>query len=78
MPTRGKVKLGSINETRYQIFPDDMEVTAFCKECLWQCIKEVSGTSVSFETAHLSVNLPMLSLRRMKKYGIKQALPPRN
>jgi hypothetical protein len=40
------IKVGSINKTIYQIFPDDTEVTVFYKECLGQFIKAVSGTSV--------------------------------
>ena len=39
------VKMGSINETRYKINPDDMEVMNLCKERLGQCIKGVLGTS---------------------------------
>jgi hypothetical protein len=41
------VNVGSINETRYQINPDDTEVTFFCKERLAQCIKGLAGTSVA-------------------------------
>jgi hypothetical protein len=44
------IKVGSINKTRYQIFPDHMEVAAFCKENCGQCIKGMSLTSVSFNS----------------------------
>ena len=43
------VKVGSINEPRYQINPDDVEVTAFCKEWHVQCIKGLQGTSASLD-----------------------------
>ncbi len=45
------VKAGSINKTRYQINPDDSEITSFCKEHHTQCIKEVSGSLVSFDNS---------------------------
>jgi hypothetical protein len=45
------VKAGLINKTRYQINPDDSEITLFCKECHTQCIKGVSGSSVSFNNS---------------------------
>jgi hypothetical protein len=45
------VNVGSINETRYQINPDDTEVTFFCKERSAQCIKGVAGTSVALDSS---------------------------
>ena len=45
------VKMGLINKTRYQINPNNMEATNFCKERLGQCIKGVLGTSVSFDSS---------------------------
>ncbi len=38
------------NKIRYQINPDDTEITIFCKERLKQCIKGVSGTSVALDS----------------------------
>ena len=43
--------MGSINETRYQINPDDTEVTFFSKERSAQCIKGVAGTSVALDNS---------------------------
>ena len=43
--------MGSINETRYQINPNDIEVTFFCKEHSVQCIKGVAGTSVALDNS---------------------------
>ena len=45
------VNVGSINETRYQINPDDTEVTCFSKERSAQCIKGVAGTSVALDNS---------------------------
>jgi hypothetical protein len=45
------LNVGSINETRYQINPDNTEVMFFCKERSTQCIKGVLGTSVSLENS---------------------------
>ncbi len=45
------VNVGSINETRYQINPDDTGVTCFSKECSAQCIKGVAGTSVALDNS---------------------------
>jgi hypothetical protein len=45
------VKVGLINKKRYQINPDDSEITSFCKERCTQCIKGVSGSSVFFDNS---------------------------
>ncbi len=45
------INVGSIDETRYQINPDDTEVTFFCKERSAQCIKGVAGTSVALDNS---------------------------
>ncbi len=45
------IKVGSINETRYHINPDDTEVTSFCKERSVQCIKRVAGTPVALDSS---------------------------
>jgi hypothetical protein len=45
--------MGSINETRYQINPDDTEVMFFCKEHSAQCIRGVAGTSVALDNSSI-------------------------
>jgi len=47
------VNMGSINETRYQINPDDTEVMFFCKERSAQCINGVAGTSVALDNSSI-------------------------
>jgi len=43
--------VGSINETRYQINPDDTEVMFFRKERSAQYIKGLAGTSVALDNS---------------------------
>ncbi len=45
------VKVVLINKTRYQINPDDSEISLFCKKRHAQCIKGVSGSSVPFDNS---------------------------
>ncbi len=45
------VNVGLINNTRYQMNPNNTEVTTFCKERLRQCIKGVSETSVTLDNS---------------------------
>ena len=45
--------MGSINETRYQINPDDTEVMFFCNLRSAQCIKGVTGTSVALDNSSI-------------------------
>ena len=47
------VKMGLITETRYQLNPDDVEISSFCKERHVQCISGAAsaGTAVSFDNS---------------------------
>jgi hypothetical protein len=53
------IKVGWINKTIYQINPDDIEVTVFCKECHFKCLKGSSETSAFFNNStvisHLTI-----------------------
>ena len=72
------VKVGSINETRYQINPDDVEVTAFCKEWHVQRIKGLQGTAASLDDISVISQLTnAISTQNKEAIKIKQTLPPK-
>jgi len=77
------VNVGSINKTRYQINPNNTEVILFCKERSTQCIKEVSGTSISFDNSSVisqltndisAQNEEAAESKKLRRQEIKRAI----